>query len=170
MAEAPEGSKVIELAKADPFRYRIRFLVLTLLALKPSHGYELSKKIEEFTRGFIRPSPGSVYPLLRELKEEGLVEEDLVVEKGRARKIYKLTRKGEETILHELNVFYDIMNGIFEIAVAARRSLEEKLAGRGKGCIPRSIVKGLERLRDVVDNYLKALKDSDLPYCEEDTD
>ncbi|GAB6148630.1 hypothetical protein JCM10135_11720 [Stetteria hydrogenophila] len=47
----------------DPVRLRLRFMILTLLAVKPSHGYELSKTIEEITLGNVKASPGSLYPL-----------------------------------------------------------------------------------------------------------
>lgn len=153
--------------RVDPIKYRIRFLILTILALKPTHGYDLTKKIQEVTAGTLKPSPGSIYPVLHDLSEEGLIEEELIVEKGRARKIYKLTRKGMEHLLQQLNLFYEIMNNIYILSMEARKILEKKLHGESEGCVPKSIVESLERIREAAGAYLKAIRDSGR-ICEED--
>ncbi|AFA39213.1 MULTISPECIES: PadR family transcriptional regulator [Pyrobaculum] len=54
-------------------RRGLREVVLWLLSDKPMNGAEIIRAVEEFTWGFWRPSPGSVYPLLRQLEAEGLV-------------------------------------------------------------------------------------------------
>ncbi|MEB3806659.1 MAG: PadR family transcriptional regulator [Desulfurococcales archaeon] len=146
--------------RRDPFKYRIRFLILAILAIAPSHGYDLSKKIQEVTAGTIKPSPGSIYPVLHDLSKEGLVEEELVVEKGRARKIYKLTRKGMEYLLQELNLFYEIMNNVYAIATEARRVLEAKLKGTLTDCVPASIVDSLRRIKESAETYLKRIEEA----------
>lgn len=65
----------------------LRALVLGLLAERPMNGAEVIRAVEEVTWGFWRPSPGSVYPLLRRLEEEGLAARG---EDGR----YRLTEAG----------------------------------------------------------------------------
>jgi len=62
------------------------------------HGYELMKRIKSETRGSISPSPGSIYPALRELASRGLVE---VRSDELGRKIYSLTERGREVILRK---------------------------------------------------------------------
>ncbi|MQA76250.1 MAG: PadR family transcriptional regulator [Solirubrobacterales bacterium] len=52
----------------------IRAAVLTLLAEKPMHGYEMIKELEDRTGGAWRPSAGSIYPTLQLLEDEGLIE------------------------------------------------------------------------------------------------
>jgi DNA-binding PadR family transcriptional regulator len=52
----------------------IRTAVLATLAEGPGHGYEIIQRIEEKSEGAWRPSPGSVYPTLQLLEDEGLVE------------------------------------------------------------------------------------------------
>jgi DNA-binding PadR family transcriptional regulator len=47
--------------------------LLAALAEAPGHGYELIQRIEEKSDGAWRPSPGSVYPTLQLLEDEGLV-------------------------------------------------------------------------------------------------
>ena len=49
-------------------------LILSMLSSSPKNGVELMNEIETATRGWWRPSPGSIYPLLEKLTEQGLVE------------------------------------------------------------------------------------------------
>ena len=51
----------------------VRTAVLLLLAEQPRNGYQLMQEIEERSRGHWRPSPGSVYPTLSQLEDEGLI-------------------------------------------------------------------------------------------------
>lgn len=51
----------------------VRAAVLALLAERPMHGYEMIKELEERTGGAWTPSPGSIYPTLQMLEDEGLV-------------------------------------------------------------------------------------------------
>ena len=52
----------------------VRLVLLSLLGDGPSNGYALIKAIAERTEGSWRPSPGSVYPTLQQLVDEGLVD------------------------------------------------------------------------------------------------
>jgi len=69
----------------------IRSAILLLLAEEPRNGYGVMQEIEERSGGIWRPSPGSVYPALSQLEDEGLVEE--VEHDGR--KAYALTDDGK---------------------------------------------------------------------------
>src|SRR5215208_2879278 len=51
----------------------VRQALLTLLAEEPRNGYQLMQEIERRSEGVWRPSPGSVYPALQQLEDEGLV-------------------------------------------------------------------------------------------------
>ena len=51
----------------------VRSAVLVLLAEQPRHGYDLMRAIEERSGGMWSPSPGSIYPTLQALEDEGLV-------------------------------------------------------------------------------------------------
>jgi DNA-binding PadR family transcriptional regulator len=50
--------------------------LLHLLEEKPMNGVEIMNKMQEMSRGWYRPSPGSIYPLLEQLEKEGLVAKD----------------------------------------------------------------------------------------------
>jgi len=62
-----------------PFRFAmhgkrgLRMMVVALLSSSPKNGVELIDGVEAMTRGWWRPSPGSVYPLLERMAEEGTV-------------------------------------------------------------------------------------------------
>lgn len=69
----------------------LRLLLLKLVADEPRHGYELMKAIEELTGGTYSPSPGTVYPTLSLLEDEGAIEES--GDDG-TRKLYAATSSG----------------------------------------------------------------------------
>lgn len=69
----------------------VRAAVLALLAEKPMHGYQIIHEIEERSGGTWKPSPGSVYPTLQLLADEGLI----AVKESNGRKTYSLTEAGK---------------------------------------------------------------------------
>ena len=69
----------------------VRAALLVLLDEEPRNGYALMQEIEHRTDGVWRPSPGSVYPALAQLEDEGLV----VQEETEGRKSYRLTDDGK---------------------------------------------------------------------------
>lgn len=75
-------------------RGNVRAAVLLLLAEKPMHGYEIIQEITERSHGWWRPSPGSVYPTLQLLADEGLVTTDQDNQSGK--RLYALTDSGRE--------------------------------------------------------------------------
>jgi DNA-binding PadR family transcriptional regulator len=68
----------------------IRAAILLLLAEEPRNGYGLMQEIEERSGGVWRPSPGSVYPALSQLEDEGLVQ----ATEHDGRKSFALTDEG----------------------------------------------------------------------------
>lgn len=70
----------------------IRYHVLEGLSQKPMSGSELMEDIEKHTGGFWKPSPGSIYPLLSWLQDNGHIKE-LPIENGLKR--YELTESGK---------------------------------------------------------------------------
>ncbi len=71
-------------------RLNVRPALLALLLERPMHGYEMIQELDARTNGIWRPSPGSVYPTLQLLEDEGLIE--VTAEGGR--KSYRLTDAG----------------------------------------------------------------------------
>src|SRR5580693_115519 len=72
-------------------RGAIRTAILLALRQEPAHGYEVMRRLEEMSGGLWRPSPGSVYPHLQMLEDEGLVQSS-EVDGGRT---FTLTETGQ---------------------------------------------------------------------------
>jgi DNA-binding PadR family transcriptional regulator len=68
----------------------IRTAALLLLAEQPRNGYEIMQEVEERSGGVWRPSPGSVYPALSQLEDEGLIRS----QEQDGRRVFALTDAG----------------------------------------------------------------------------
>ncbi len=68
----------------------IRTALLAILVEEPGHGYDLIQRLEEKTAGAWRPSPGSVYPTLQLLEDEGLVRS---IERD-GKRVFEITDQG----------------------------------------------------------------------------
>jgi DNA-binding PadR family transcriptional regulator len=68
----------------------VRAAALALLAEGPRNGYKIIQEIADRSHGIWRPSPGSVYPALQQLEDEGLVR----AEEETGRRTYRLTDEG----------------------------------------------------------------------------
>jgi hypothetical protein len=69
----------------------VRAAILVLLVDRPMHGYEMIQEIAERSNGTWKPSPGSVYPTLQLLVDEGLIAQ---VETDGKKKAFELTEDG----------------------------------------------------------------------------
>jgi len=79
----------------------VRAAILALLAEQPRNGYQIMQELEQRSRGVWRPSPGSVYPALQLLEDEGLVRAE---ESGGGR-VFQLTDRGRAYVKeHESEV------------------------------------------------------------------
>jgi DNA-binding PadR family transcriptional regulator len=90
--------------------------MLSLLMEKPHHGTEIMKAIEKMSAGTWKPSPGSVYPLLKKLEEDGLICGEWVSGRAAATRIYSVSRKGrlklpeiQEQLLAKLCITLDAL-------------------------------------------------------------
>ena len=78
-------------------RGEVRSAILLLLSEEPMHGYQIMQELSERTEGVWRPSPGSIYPTLQQLADEGLIE----AEDSAGKKIYQLTDAGRERVAED---------------------------------------------------------------------
>jgi DNA-binding PadR family transcriptional regulator len=72
----------------------IRTAALLLLAEEPRNGYQIMQEVEQRSDGVWRPSPGSVYPALQQLEDEGLIRS----QEGEGRKLFALTDEGRARV------------------------------------------------------------------------
>ncbi len=68
----------------------VRAAILDVLAVEPMNGYQIIQQIAERTGGAWKPSPGSVYPTVQQLEDEGLVEGTA----SESRRLLQLTEAG----------------------------------------------------------------------------
>jgi DNA-binding PadR family transcriptional regulator len=122
------------------FRHgRLRLYLLKLLDEAPRHGYEVIRLLQDRFMGVYAPSPGTIYPRLARLEEDGLVTHEEVDGK----KIYSITEKGREEIRARLGDLADLEDELTEslrdvareISVDVRdtvRSIREELASAAR--------------------------------------
>jgi DNA-binding PadR family transcriptional regulator len=72
----------------------IKYLILTVLADGPRHGYDIITALEEKSNGRYRPSPGSVYPTLTLLEEGGYI----TGETAGGKRVFTITDAGRELL------------------------------------------------------------------------
>jgi DNA-binding PadR family transcriptional regulator len=118
------------------FRHgRLRLYLLKLLDEAPRHGYEIIRLLQDRFLGVYAPSPGTIYPRLARLEEEGLVTHD----DADGRKVYRITEKGREELASRLDDLAELEDSITasvrdiarEVSEDVRetvRSLREELA------------------------------------------
>jgi len=77
-----------------------RPMVLSILAGGESYGYEILQRVALLSRGRVQWSDGMLYPVLRRLEKEGLIEgEWRTAESGRRRRYYRLSEKGRRQLV-----------------------------------------------------------------------
>jgi DNA-binding PadR family transcriptional regulator len=82
-----------EYCQESPFQKGdLKYVILDLIKDKPSHGYEIIRRLEERSHGFYIPSPGAVYPTLQLLEELGYIE----VTHRNGKKVFTITDEGRK--------------------------------------------------------------------------
>jgi DNA-binding PadR family transcriptional regulator len=101
---------------SDAFGGQIRrrevfpLLVLHLVSEEPTYGNRLIEAIEEMTQGVISVNPNTMYPLLRKLESDGLVEGRWELPDRRTRRYYSITPAGKreyKRLVEEVEPFLD---------------------------------------------------------------
>ena len=84
----------------------LSFLVLWLISKKNMNGAEIALELEK--RKGSKPSPGTIYPVLKDLKDKGLLSID-------ENKRYSLTDKGKKDLEMSLNTFFETFSDVDEM-------------------------------------------------------
>jgi PadR family transcriptional regulator PadR len=80
----------------------LHMLVLKALALEPMHGYGIGVRLEQISGGVFRVNAGSLFPALRRLERDGLIDgEWQTTENNRQAKYYKLSAAGRARLRKE---------------------------------------------------------------------
>ena len=86
----------------------MKYVILKLVQEKPRHGYEVMKELEERMHGCYTPSPGTVYPTLQWLEDEGLVAAKDV----EGKKVFEITDAGRAFLEEHRDVVEDIFDRV----------------------------------------------------------
>jgi DNA-binding PadR family transcriptional regulator len=134
--------------------------ILHKIASKPSHGYEILQDIEERTKGAWRPGPGSTYPILKKLVQEGMIKADSFARED-ARRIYHITPRGIEQLKAAKQTLADYgqkwqgMRGLISELIDAEH-LEKFLIEGSKG--------HFQFTQDIFKTNMKSLPPKELEY------
>ena len=123
----------------------MKYVILKLLKDKPRHGYEVMKELEEQLHGCYSPSPGTVYPTLQWLEDEGLV----IAKDVEGKKVYEITDAGRTFLDEHRDVVEDIFDRVRE---AVDRALGGGMAdvNRSLGRLMKAVYRAAWKARDDV--------------------
>ncbi len=77
-------------------------LILKILALQALHGWAIAERLRQMSRDVLQVGPGSLYPALHKLEQEGWVEAEWSVNEAKRRvKFYSITREGRKRLQRE---------------------------------------------------------------------
>src|SRR5215469_10737626 len=89
--------------KSDVWQGTLALMVLkTLHVLGPQHGYGIARRIEQTSQNILSINPGTLYPVLLKLEQEGSIRAEWgVTENNRKAKYYVITPSGKKDLAHE---------------------------------------------------------------------
>ena len=142
----------------------LKYVILDLIAEKPSHGYEVIQALEEKSRGLYSPSPGSVYPTLQLLEDLGYVS----VAPRDGKNTYTVTDEGQKFLEENRRSVEDIwsrVGGGWDPAMAEEmHEIRHEVMGLGKR-FGREMHGGrldsdkLRRVREVISASVRQIED-----------
>jgi transcriptional regulator len=84
---------------ADVLRGTLDLLILKTLTLEPMHGWGISARIQQVSRGVLDVNQGSLYPALQRLEQRGVIESEWrASDNNRRAKYYRLTASGRKAV------------------------------------------------------------------------
>jgi transcriptional regulator len=101
-------------------------MILTILGREPMHGYGISQRLTALSRDEFHVNPGSLFPSLYRLEQDGkLKAEWRATENNRRAKYYRLTAAGRAQLLREQSRWSQLVEAIGRVMNPAPASLEE---------------------------------------------
>jgi len=100
-------------SKTELLQGTLDLLILKTLTLGPKHGLGIARRIEQVTKGTFEVKPGSLFPALHRLEENGwLASEWGESENNRRAKYYNLTKAGERQLRNEEKIWERVSRAI----------------------------------------------------------
>src|SRR5882757_6335817 len=92
----------MEEQNTDVIQGTLDMLILKTLSLEPMHGFGITRRIEQTSRGVFKVNPGSLLTALQRLERNGWLDAEWIqTENSRRAKVYKLTRTGRKQLENE---------------------------------------------------------------------
>jgi len=96
------------------------FSVIVLHAIdgapEPIHGYYLTKYLDRISEGVIHIQAGTLYPILKNLENHGLIKHKMVKStEGPKRKVYRMTSDGKKALKYLLPIMDDLFESIGKV-------------------------------------------------------
>lgn len=136
---------------------QVRLALLSLLGEAPGHGYDLMRRLRQRSAGLYRAGADAVYPVLRQLEDEGLIRSDEVDGK----KVYEITEEGRAELARQAEAVEGIWrrargwrewgfrlgSDTIEVASAVGRTTRAAFAAAGDVARARRVIDILNRAR-----------------------
>jgi len=91
------------MANQKLYKGSLQTIILKLLGVNDKmYGYEITKKVQELTKGELKITEGALYPALHKLEAEGLLDVEIINIGNRLRKYYKLTEHGSKESVNKM--------------------------------------------------------------------
>jgi transcriptional regulator len=97
----------------------LNLLILRTLDLEPRHGLGVAERIEQITQGTFNVKPGSLFPALHRLEQEGYIEGTWdKSDQGRRARVYRLTAAGRRQLSSEKRTWARIVLAVGQVLEA----------------------------------------------------
>jgi PadR family transcriptional regulator, regulatory protein PadR len=94
---------VVARQQTDALRGSLDLLVLKTLSLQPMHGWGISQRVQQISKGVLDVNQGSLYPALQRLEKEGLIASEWgTTDNNRRARYYRLTTSGRRALNDEV--------------------------------------------------------------------
>jgi PadR family transcriptional regulator PadR len=105
---------------SDLIQGTLDLLILKTVALEPTHGWAIAKRIQQVSKDALQITQGSLYPALHRLEQQGWLKAQRgVTQTGREAKFYALTAAGRKQLARELESWERLSNAIGLVVRAA---------------------------------------------------
>jgi len=99
--------------QTDVLRGSLDLLILKTLSLAPMHGWGISQRVQQISKGVLEVNQGSLYPALQRLEKDGIVTSDWdTTDNNRRARYYRLTATGRRALGVELENWRRFAGGL----------------------------------------------------------
>jgi len=97
-------------------------LILRMLALEPMHGWALAQRLKQMSKDILQVGPGSLYPALHKLEQDGWISAEWSVSDDTRRRVkfYSLTKEGRKQLEAQTDTWKRLSGAISAIVLPAR--------------------------------------------------